>query len=126
VSGDDYITRAVRQLAAALARTSAAEVRAEADIERERADAALGSARDALKAGDVVRALAEIDSAIARLTHLSQSTALRIDAASLRALAPVGGVGRLCALFGARADVLRAMGRETEAARSEQIAAALH
>ena len=125
MSGDDYITRAVRQLAAALARTSAAEVRAEADIERERADAALGSARDALRAGDVARALREINAAIARLTHLSEGTALRIDAGSLRALAPVGGVSRLAALFAARAEVLRALGSETDAARSEQIADAL-
>lgn len=122
---DDFITRAVRQLAAAIARTSAAEVRAEADVERERADAALGRARDALGAGDPVRALAELESAIGRLTHLSSATALRIDAASLRALSPIGGVGRLAALFRVRADVLRALGQADDAARSDEIAAAL-
>jgi hypothetical protein len=125
VHEDDFITRAVRQLAAAIARTSAAEVRAEADVERERADAALGRARDALGQGDPARALRELESAIARLTHLSEGTALRIDAASLRALAPIGGVGRLASLFSVRADVLRALGDESEAARSAAIAAKL-
>lgn len=122
---DDFITRAVRQLASAIARTSAAEVRAEADVERERAEAALGRARDALGEGDPARALRELDRAIGQLTHLSEATALRIDAASLRTLSPIGGVGRLASLFAVRADVLRALGLPEEAARSDEVAAKL-
>jgi hypothetical protein len=122
VHEDDFITRAVRQLAAAIARTSAAEVRAEADVERERAEAALGRARDALGGGDPARALRELELAIGRLTHLSPSTALRIDAASLRALAPIGGASRLAELFRVRADVLRALDRHAEAAESDRVA----
>lgn len=119
---DDFIKRAVRQLAAMVARTTASEVRAEADIERERADAALGRARDSLSKGETAKALREIEDAIARLTHLPGKTSLRIDAGSLRALAPVGGGDRLASLFSVRADVLRAMGDLSEAARSEELA----
>ncbi len=122
---DDFITRAVRRLAAALAGTTAAELRAEGDVERARADAALGRARDALAGGDAARALRELDEAIAQLTHLPERRALWIDAGSLRALAPIGGVGRLATLFAVRADVLRAMDCEEEAQRCEELAAAL-
>ena len=119
---DDFITRAVRQLSAAIARTTAAEVRAEADVERQRAAAALGGARDALARGDPAGALVALDRAIGRLTHLPSTTALRLDPGSLRALAPIGGVGQLAALFRTRADVLRALGRTGEALRMGELA----
>ena len=122
---DDFITRAVRQLAAALARTSAAEVRAEGEVEAQRADAALGRARDALRRGDVARALEEIEAAIASATQLPVSTALRLDAGSLAALAPPGRRSHLAQLFALRMSALRACNLEEEAERSDRIARAL-
>ena len=123
---DDLIARAVRQLAAALARTTAAEVRAEGEIEVMRADAALGRARDALRRGDLRGALEEIDAAIGASTQLSPATALRLDARSLGALAPLGrGRARLASLFALRATVLEASGRTEDATHASRIAASL-
>lgn len=122
---DDLIARAVRQLAAALARTSAVEVRAEGEIETQRAEAALGRARERLARGDVRGALADVDAAIASLTQLSASTALRLDARSLLALTPVGGRRRLARLFSLRGVVLEACGLDDQAAHAASIARAL-
>jgi hypothetical protein len=116
---DDLIARAVRQLAAALARTSAAETRAEGEVEARRTDAALGRAREALRRGDLRVALDEIDAAIAAATQLSASTALRLDARSLAALAPLGrGREQLARLFALRSTVLEAAGLLEEADRA--------
>jgi hypothetical protein len=122
---DDLVVRAVRQLAAALARTSAAEVRAEGEIQQQRADAALGRARDRLARGDVRGALGDVDAAIASLTQLSASTALRLDARSLAALAPIGGRERLARTFALRATILDACGLDEEAAHAGAIARTL-
>jgi hypothetical protein len=125
VIDDDLVVRAVRQLAAALARTSAAEVRAEGEVQQQRADAALGRARDRLARGDLRGALADVDAAIAALTQLSASTALRLDARSLGALAPIGGRDRLARTFALRATILEACGLDDEAARASEIARSL-
>lgn len=123
---DDLIARAVRQLAAALARTTAVEVRAEGEVEAQRTDAALGRAREALGRGDVRAALAEIDAAIAASTELSESTALRLDARALAALAPLGrGRHRLATLFALRATALDACGLDEEAARARALSGEL-
>lgn len=122
----DPIARAVRQLAAAIARTSAVEVRSDAESEARRTDAALGRAREALGRGEVRAALAEIDAAIGASTQLSPEVALRLDARALGALAPPGGgPRRLCRLFRLRASVLDACGLEEEALRAREIAHAL-
>jgi hypothetical protein len=125
VIDDDPIARAVRRFAAALARTNAVEVRSEAQIETERADAALGRGRDALRRGELVRALEEIDAAIAALTHLSEDTALRLDARSLGALAPSGGRPRLAQLFALRARVLEISGLSEQAEHARGLASAI-
>jgi hypothetical protein len=122
---DDLIARAIKQLAAAIAHTGAAEVRAEAQVEIERAQAALGRARGAFRRGDLATALTEIERAIGGLVHLSPSMAMRVDAASLRALVSSDGLAPLAALFRARSQVLCALGLEPEADRSERIADAL-
>lgn len=124
---DDLVVRAIRQLAAAMARTSAAEVRAEGELEARRTDAALGRAREALGRGDLRLALESIDAAIATATQLSQSTALRLDGRSLAALAPIGrGLGQLAELFTLRAAVLDAAGLDEEAERARRIVREIH
>lgn len=123
---DDLIARAVRQLAAAIARTSAQEVRADGQVEAERADAALGRIRDALARSDARVALREIDHAIGNETKLSASTALRLDARSLAALTSgPSAVTRLAALFSLRGHALRAHGLDEEAEHADRVASAL-
>lgn len=119
---DDLVLRAIRQLAAALARTTAAEVRSEGEEEIRRADAALGRAKDALHRGDVRAALAEIDTAITAMTHVPLSAIHRLDARALLALAPIGGRRKLADAFTLRATVLEACGLQEEATRSTEIA----
>ena len=67
--------------------------------------------------------LLDLDGVLYRGDQPVAHAAASIEA--LRALAPIGGVGRLASLFRVRADVLRALGSETEAARSDAIAAKL-
>ena len=97
-------------------------MRAEADVEIERARDALGRARGAFRRGDLSSALSEIERAIGGLVHLSPPTATRLDAASLRALCTSDTLASLAALFDARGQVLRAMGLAQDADRSERIA----
>jgi hypothetical protein len=122
---DDLIARSIRRLAAALAGTSAAEVRAEGEIEVAKADAALGGARDRLGRGDPHGALAMIDEALGALTNLAPETALRLDARTLVALAPHGGRARLVALLRVRAEALDACGEPEEASRARTLAEAI-
>ncbi|MFO0684966.1 MAG: hypothetical protein U0234_23110 [Sandaracinus sp.] len=124
MSEDDLIERAVRRLAAAIAGTSALVIRAEADVERERAEAALGEATRKRREGDLRGALREVDEALGRITHLDPDTPWRLDAGSLRALAPDGGTFVMSRLFGLRAELLRALG-EGDPERAMRQAAAL-
>jgi len=126
VPEDDLIARAIRQLAAAIARTSAQEVRADGQVEAERADATLGRIRDALGRSDARVALREIDQAIGNETKLSAATALRLDARSLAALASgPSAVTRLAALFSLRGHALRGLGLQEEAERADRVGSAL-
>lgn len=121
---DDLIERAIRKLAAALAGTTTLEVRAEADIERERAQAALGQADRKRRDGDLRGALRDVDEALGALTHLDPDTPWRLDPGSLRALAPDRGTFVMSRLFGLRAELLRALG-EGDPERAMRQAAAL-
>jgi len=126
VPEDDLIARAIRQLAAAIARTSAQEVRADGQVEAERADATLGRIRDALGRSDARVALREIDQAIGNEAKLSAATALRLDARSLAALASgPSAVTRLAALFSLRGHALRGLGLQEEAERADRVGSAL-
>lgn len=124
MSDDDLIERAIRKLAAAIAGTSALVIRAEADVERERAQAALGEATRKRRDGDLRGALRDVDAALGTLTHLDPDTPWRLDPHSLRALAPDGGTFVMSRLFGLRAELLRELG-EGDPERAMRQAAAL-
>lgn len=121
---DDLIERAVRRFAAAVAGTAALEIRSEGDIERERAQDALGRADRRRRDGDLRAALREVDEALGALTHLDPDTPWRLDPRSLRALAPDRGTFVMSRLFGLRAALLRELG-EGDPERAMRQAAAL-